>query len=442
MVSAQLYALVSTLLFVSAITRVWISTNDFFEMWLALFEDPLSLLVCLNLLCVFVFWVLLKIKSFLIGELNESSKNRIFSEVSVMLVSVVLQGDWMGRHADSAYLFWSVIHVIIRAIAVTCSEMVEVLKISVVDSPFKHIKFFTAQIITTLLMFDSTMKWIALQKTEKKLYAVSGAWQMAHSTLEMMHGLCNHVVLLVDIESQGNSLHAYRASLFLDFLVTAALSAINVWGYMGMGRVSSSGMNLYVVFMGVVAIWRVYQKAAIIWNWIRMNHKVRRVLKPPTEEEAREMCIVCRSENSVSSSRVLPCGHCMHVDCLIRWLGTSKHCPMCQAHIVEALEQAEKEMQGVHDVMTDLMPQMVEEDENVTVVTFSELEEGAEAENGRIRGETLEVTPVVEFASEPVEQNEEEEVGLKEILEGISKCERELARLRSLVTRAMAKKEK
>lgn len=43
---------------------------------------------------------------------------------------------------------------------------------------------------------------------------------------------------------------------------------------------------------------------------------------------------------------LLPCGHCLHKDCLAEWLATSGRCPVCQAAVYPELEDKEGKKGG------------------------------------------------------------------------------------------------
>ena len=43
---------------------------------------------------------------------------------------------------------------------------------------------------------------------------------------------------------------------------------------------------------------------------------------------------------------LLPCGHCLHKDCLAEWLATSGRCPVCQAAVYPELEDKESKKGG------------------------------------------------------------------------------------------------
>ncbi len=55
---------------------------------------------------------------------------------------------------------------------------------------------------------------------------------------------------------------------------------------------------------------------------------------PEYASKLGEQCSICRMEWEPSDElRVLPCGHCDHVDCLDQWLSVNKSCPICMQEV-------------------------------------------------------------------------------------------------------------
>jgi hypothetical protein len=47
----------------------------------------------------------------------------------------------------------------------------------------------------------------------------------------------------------------------------------------------------------------------------------------------QECCIICRQKMTPMLSKRLPCHHCMHLACLVRWMAVQPKCPLCQASL-------------------------------------------------------------------------------------------------------------
>lgn len=67
----------------------------------------------------------------------------------------------------------------------------------------------------------------------------------------------------------------------------------------------------------------------------------------PTEEDLEKNpdCVICRDANDMESSRVMPCGHVLHEECLKSWLLQKDQCPMCNHSLFDFEKEAEMRKQ-------------------------------------------------------------------------------------------------
>ena len=47
----------------------------------------------------------------------------------------------------------------------------------------------------------------------------------------------------------------------------------------------------------------------------------------------QDCCIICRQAMTASLAKRLPCHHCMHLSCLIKWIEHQRKCPLCQTNL-------------------------------------------------------------------------------------------------------------
>jgi hypothetical protein len=66
-------------------------------------------------------------------------------------------------------------------------------------------------------------------------------------------------------------------------------------------------------------------------RWYALSYLLWRYAKAPTQEDLDHdsVCIVCRSEMDVKTALKLPCGHCMHTECIGQWTAKRPVCPIC-----------------------------------------------------------------------------------------------------------------
>ena len=61
----------------------------------------------------------------------------------------------------------------------------------------------------------------------------------------------------------------------------------------------------------------------------------------PTEEDLERSpdCVVCRDHNDTQTSRVMPCGHVFHEDCLKSWIMQKQNCPICNKPLFDFTQE-------------------------------------------------------------------------------------------------------
>ncbi|KAH0786684.1 40S ribosomal protein S30 [Histomonas meleagridis] len=76
-------------------------------------------------------------------------------------------------------------------------------------------------------------------------------------------------------------------------------------------------------------------------------------------------CIICRLEMTENDSKKLPCGHCLHTDCLERWTMQQMKCPICRYDLDEMLKEAERKKN--EEEKREIIVDNNEQEENVNV---------------------------------------------------------------------------
>eukprot|EP00019_Armaparvus_languidus_P005718 CAMPEP_0168596922 /NCGR_PEP_ID=MMETSP0420-20121227/10304_1 /TAXON_ID=498008 /ORGANISM="Pessonella sp." /LENGTH=696 /DNA_ID=CAMNT_0008633569 /DNA_START=35 /DNA_END=2122 /DNA_ORIENTATION=- len=112
-------------------------------------------------------------------------------------------------------------------------------------------------------------------------------------------------------------------------------------------------MLLYVMFFGVVVAYigrplhlirqmyytyrRFARRVREVANWRRATKDINARFPLVTGAELRaqgsdDVCIICREE--MLEGRRLPCGHCIHTECLQSWLQRKQDCPTCRLSVL------------------------------------------------------------------------------------------------------------
>jgi hypothetical protein len=148
-----------------------------------------------------------------------------------------------------------------------------------------------------------------------------------------MSNILKQFVQAADHRNAGNSQAAFRFDV-VGNVVFLVLRLVTVFGFFvsQIQTIASLVVTLpHVLFIG----FKVGVNLRRLFDWIRLQRVIATKLAPPTPEELaeRSVCIVCRAEMDTNSARKLPCGHCLHMDCLERWLGQQSRCPVCESDL-------------------------------------------------------------------------------------------------------------
>lgn len=168
------------------------------------------------------------------------------------------------------------------------------------------------------------------------------AFELLHAFLNIANDLFDHAIVLADSESAGNSQRAFRIgfigkSCFLLFHSVAILVFL-------VHQFLRTTFPIYLATQVYAVVKKVFAHVKKVYRWTRLQKVIRERLERPSVEQLEKdrLCIVCRMEMTEENAKVLPCGHCIHDECLERWLGQQSKCPVCEKSLAVLLEPEEK----------------------------------------------------------------------------------------------------
>jgi ribosomal protein S27E len=147
-----------------------------------------------------------------------------------------------------------------------------------------------------------------------------------------------HVLIVSDAANHGNSTQCIRWTRVTEMLgeiVLLILSILHVlFEY-------TSGYFHQYIFLGTVGdLKECWEHVKTMRNSLVLSEVVHEQLPPPPPEKLDDDCLICRLPLDSENSRMLPCGHCFHVECILRWANQKTTCPTCGADLNKLAEQA------------------------------------------------------------------------------------------------------
>lgn len=78
-----------------------------------------------------------------------------------------------------------------------------------------------------------------------------------------------------------------------------------------------------------------------LYGFFKFRNSLDHDYAKPTEEDLERSpeCVVCRDHNDKETSRVMPCGHVFHEDCLKSWIMQKQNCPICNKSLFDFTQE-------------------------------------------------------------------------------------------------------
>jgi hypothetical protein len=160
--------------------------------------------------------------------------------------------------------------------------------------------------------------------------------QAAHGLIDTLEDIAKHAIYLSDLDSRGNSMSTFHTLTILECgceVIHLLLILIENVIYIGLSN------NVFLLILLLHGVYIMMKRFTSLRTWLRTFHDLGNALPQPTEEQIRDPCIICRGPMQPADSRVLPCGHCCHLNCIIQWVRHQAKCPLCGhdlSHLADA----------------------------------------------------------------------------------------------------------
>jgi E3 ubiquitin-protein ligase synoviolin len=202
----------------------------------------------------------------------------------------------------------------------------------------RHTRLLFGQLIAVLVAFYGGLQLFKIHRGYTELLLLF----VAHAGISEILDIVRHLSFISDRNNMGNSTQSYRINVVAEFFCAAADLVVDVgfmWKIMIKEKAPISMLRpIYENSM------ELYRRVIAFQTWRRMQSFIKDCLPDATMEDLGrdDTCIVCRLVMRNGQAKKLPCGHCLHCDCLERWIGQQSKCPICQADLKSYLEEAEK----------------------------------------------------------------------------------------------------
>ncbi|RHZ02046.1 hypothetical protein DYB35_010871, partial [Aphanomyces astaci] len=143
-----------------------------------------------------------------------------------------------------------------------------------------------------------------------------------------------YILHLIDARVEGTWTNKFTYVFYLE-LVTEIVKLI-VYLIFFMIIFTYYGMPLHLLRDLWMSIQNLQRRIVTYFRYRRITANMNERFPSPTEDEMNEtdrICIICREEMTLDSSKKLPCSHIFHLNCLRMWLQRQQTCPTCRSNI-------------------------------------------------------------------------------------------------------------
>ena len=209
----------------------------------------------------------------------------------------------------------------------------------------QHMSLIIGETIGVVISFAARI-WVGAA-LEKKLLPDQGL--ILNIGFEI--GILNFFVLLIrqgiqiaDLLEYGNSFWAYQ----LDAKIQSLVVIFEDLRYLSQFRFFIRHDGFITLYIRGMSLYRTLTHVYKSW---RILGSLEEDLDDATQEEIdrNAVCIVCRDQMHVGDTKKLPCGHCLHLNCVQRWVVQKLTCPMCQYDLSQIRRRNDNEEASSED---------------------------------------------------------------------------------------------
>jgi E3 ubiquitin-protein ligase synoviolin len=330
-----LWVLVSLVIWSTWVTTSYFTCRTLFALSLHLIRNEVGAFLSFNLLSSLGFFLSRWICGCFTGPLHLADLQRVFESMQraceELFFSLFLIDDAPRRELSLLS-----ITLMLRYMATLLGNKSQ--SFSVSENPptvEEHQRLFTGQLLLFFLALTSTIGFFRAYTGSSFIFlmALQGIYTLLHITRD----ICDHAIVVFDHGNGGNSQAAFRVRFVTD-RVFVLFHFVTEVAFLAHQMFSN---RLYCLVHLFASAQRIGEQLVTLWKWVKLRKAISERLPRADESQLGEdcMCIVCRGEMTAGNSRMLPCGHCMHDECLERWCGQRSNCPVCQCDLTVILHK-------------------------------------------------------------------------------------------------------
>ena len=317
------------------LVKTWKENRDFVNTLISFFNNNQCFFVVTNFLFAFSMFLVIEVKRYFLGEMATSEKKAALDYFGGFFSNCFLMFYNLGTFEKDFSLIYLVVMMCLGYASFAIRVKVDGIMMKELSIESNR-RLFVFQVLIFVIGYYFTMRLIYLYKNNSGGYFISSACRTFISLMvELIIDIIKHVLILYDSITGMNSRN-FASKLLIEIVskfIQLALSFIVT------GPISKMNNSDEIFYL--LKIFELLPKFSKYYQTRKLHDVIRSNLREPTEEliQSQEVCVICRNALTMKDSKVLPCNHCCHVDCILQWVDEQPKCPLCGYDLKELLKK-------------------------------------------------------------------------------------------------------